>query len=162
MLAVFWFAGRRGSSPGAEGDIREVVALNRAQIALVQREAAAAVALEEGEEAPVCETPALGLPMQLPLPIDGRERLAFLSHLGALCRGDASARLQAMAAARRWGHPAALPLLRRGLRDPDPAVMGEAALAIEQFRGRPFPSAPPLPGSAAQSVPLPRNVARIR
>lgn len=157
LLAGLWLLGRRPSPLGAARDTSAVVALNRAQIALVQH----LVAAQSGHGVASAEAGPQELPL-LPLPASGRERLAFLARLGALCRGDVAGRLQAMAAARRWGHPAALPLLRRGLRDPDPAVMREAARAIEQFRGRPFPSAPPLPGMAAQLASRPRNVARIR
>jgi HEAT repeat protein len=162
VLTGLWLLGRRRSPLEAAHDTSAVVALNRAQIALVQDLAAAQAAQGEGGHGGTsteADPQSLSL---LPLPASGRERLAFLARLGALARGDAGGRLQAMAAARRWGHPAALPLLRRGLRDPDPAVMREAARAMEQFRGRPFPSAPPLPGVAAQWAPRPRKVARIR
>jgi hypothetical protein len=162
VLTGLWLLGRRRSPLGASHDTSAVVALNRAQIALVEHLAAAQAAQgESGHGGASTEADPQKLSL-LPLPASGRERLAFLARLGALSRGDAGGRLQAMAAARRWGHPAALPLLRRGLRDPDPAVMREAARAIEQFRGRPFPSAPPLPGDAAQWAPRPRNVARTR
>lgn len=163
LLAALWLVGRRRSLPAAERDIGAVVALNRAQIALVRQEAAAALALEEGGEPGTTDSAqSFGGPTALALPRGDRERRLFLSRLVALGRGDAGARLDAMAHARRWGHPATLPLLRRGLRDPDPAVMREAALAIDRFRGRPVPSAPPLPGRSVQLDPLPRNVVRIR
>ena len=59
----------------------------------------------------------------------------------------------AVQAARLWGDRACLPLLIRALRDPDPAVVLEASLAIQRFRGRttaavPEPSAIPLPANA--------------
>jgi len=161
VLTGLWLLGRRRSPLGTAHDTSAVVALNRAQIALVQHLAAAQGDEDEGRQGTSVEVDPKTLSL-LPLPAGGRERLAFLARLAALSRGDAGGRLQAMAAARRWGHPATLPLLRRGLRDPDPAVMQEAARAIEQFRGRRFPSAPALPGAAAQRAPRPRNVARIR
>jgi len=84
---------------------------------------------------------------------------SLLAALEALFRGDGSSRLQAIEAAHRWGDRRCLPLLRRGLRDPDPAVMRTAAVAIERFRGRPCaPAAQSRPqGSAA-----PRKVSRTR
>jgi HEAT repeat protein len=62
-----------------------------------------------------------------------------------------------MATCERWGHRAALPLIQRGLRDSDPAVVALAASAMGRFRGR----------SAAiqtttQAVKPPRNVSRTR
>ncbi|MEB3331787.1 MAG: HEAT repeat domain-containing protein [Synechococcaceae cyanobacterium] len=87
------------------------------------------------------------------------QRRMLLRQLGQLARGDDRQRRQAMKLARRWGDRAALPLLRRGLHDPDPQVMREAALAIERFRGR--PQAPVAAAARVQPAP-PRNVSRTR
>jgi hypothetical protein len=65
------------------------------------------------------------------------------------------ARRQAMALAAAWSHRAALPLLKRGLRDTDPAVVVLAAGAMERFRRSSVAS--PQPAAKA-----PRNVSRTR
>lgn len=84
------------------------------------------------------------------------ERRRQLAALTRLARGGGADRRLAMQQAGRWGDPAVLPLLRRGLRDADPAVMAAAARGMERFRGK--------PGSwlAVQTSPLPRRVARTR
>ena len=75
-------------------------------------------------------------------------------------------RLAALRRARAWGSRDTLPLLRRGLRDTDPAVVREAALAMEAFRGRPSASRPSsVPGPLVRPRPVqakaaPRTVAR--
>ena len=51
-------------------------------------------------------------------------------------RGSREQRLQALDIARQSERREALPLLRLGLRDPDPAVMAAAAAAMVRFRGR--------------------------
>ncbi|MFZ0409751.1 MAG: hypothetical protein WAM11_16820 [Cyanobium sp.] len=89
-----------------------------------------------------------------------RQRLALLRQLDRWSQGSAADRLQAMVLARHWRHRCLLPLLHRGLRDPDPRVMAEAAAAMQVFRGR---SQGPLPQvavtvSAARS--RPRKVLR--
>ena len=60
----------------------------------------------------------------------------------------------------RWGDRRCLPLLRRGLRDAHGAVVEQAALGLERFRGEPQGGWP----AAAQAgrAALPRNVARMR
>ncbi|MFZ9753822.1 MAG: HEAT repeat domain-containing protein [Cyanobium sp.] len=86
-------------------------------------------------------------------------RSAYRNRLEALFRRDRASRLLAIEAAHRWGDRLCLPLLRRGLRDSDPAVMRAAALAIERFRGR-TAAAPVAP--SPQPTGRPRRVARTR
>ena len=76
-------------------------------------------------------------------------------------RSGGASRLNAVRAARQWGDRATLPLLRQALRDPDPAVVLEAAAAIERFRGRPTQPRPEA-GRAVERQALPRRVARTR
>ncbi|MFN9645717.1 MAG: hypothetical protein ACK6BG_11510, partial [Cyanobacteriota bacterium] len=98
------------------------------------------------------------------------ERQVWLRELRRQVRAGGPERLEAMRRARAWGRRDVLPLLRQGLRDADPAVVREAALAMEAFRGRPSGAAwragqairvdqPPPP---AQGDPAPRTVARTR
>jgi HEAT repeat protein len=86
------------------------------------------------------------------------EVLRFRATLRTLFNQGGASRLEAIQAARNWGDLSILPLLRQALRDPDPAVVREAAAAIHRFRGR--------PGSGAQKAPqpvaAPRRVARTR
>jgi HEAT repeat protein len=88
-------------------------------------------------------------------PRNPRERGQLLAQLETQFRLGGEARRQAMAIGAAWGHRAALPLLRRGLRDTDPDVMALAAGAMERFRrgsvSRPQPAAK-----------APRNVSRTR
>lgn len=149
LSVVLWLASRRRSVPllphtGAEG----VAALNRAQITLVQQQAAAVTAAVEA----VALSP-------LPRPGDARQRQALLAQLRGQLAGDQPQRLAAIRQAGRWGDRATLPLLHRGLRDVDLAVRAEAARAMERFRGR--SAVLGLPPVSAQLA-LPRNVARTR
>ena len=59
----------------------------------------------------------------------------MLRYLRAAYDRGAQARLDAMEDMVAWGHPACLPLLRRGLRDADLRVVGLAARGLERFRG---------------------------
>ena len=91
---------------------------------------------------------------------DALQKRDRLRQLSVWIQGDSGDRLLAIQNARRWGNRATLPVLRRGMRDPDPAVMREAALAMEMFRGRTrvaFGSGQPLP-----RVSRPRTVVRTR
>jgi hypothetical protein len=97
----------------------------------------------------------------LPAAADGRSRQALLRALEQQFQAGGLQRRQAMATCRSWGHRAALPLLHRGLRDPDPQVVALAAEAIAAFRGRPK-AGPAAPQGSASSRRLPRNVARTR
>jgi HEAT repeat protein len=73
---------------------------------------------------------------------------------------DPASRLEALRQARAWGDRATVPLLLRGLRDCDPAVVREATLAMERFRGR--TAAVGVTQAPPAGLPLPRNVARTR
>ncbi len=176
LLAGLWLSARRRPSPFLRSvDTSSVVALNRAQIALVTVQepasspAAAAVLMELSSHPPVAgSTPLLPGP---PFPPAGavRQRQALMRQIERWFHGSAADRRQAMALARLWGHPCVLPLLRRGLRDPDPLVMADAAAAIQMFRGRsqatalqdPF-SQPRLQASRPGLGARPRKVLRTR
>ncbi|MBD2422370.1 HEAT repeat domain-containing protein [Cyanobium sp. FACHB-13342] len=146
LVALYWVLARRRPSVAATIDTQAIAALNRAQIALMA-------------PAPAASGPSLQpLPSPdglLPLPATARERAAFRQRLAEQLGGDSPQRLAAIEAARRWGGRQTLPLLYRGLRDVDPAVVFAAAQAMERFRGR-STARPPLTQA------LPRNVSRTR
>lgn len=146
VAALFWVSVRRRPTLAASFDSQSIAALNRAQIALVAAGAEPAALTESSQAAAGC----------LPLPATARERQLFLRVLTRQLAGDATQRLAAIEAAGVWGQRASLPLLARGLRDVDPAVVQAAARAMERFRGRTSGEPQPLP------LPLPRNVARTR
>jgi hypothetical protein len=157
LATGLWLAGRRPRPLLKSTDTREVAALNRAQNTLVRE---ARHSPPDLESTPVAGSagglgagsggadhdgwaPALTL---VPLPtlrLSAAERLAWLRELHRHERAGGRQRLAALRRARAWGGREVLPLLRRALRDPDPAVMREAALAMEAFRGRPGPAPPP-------------------
>jgi len=183
LLAITWMLGRRRVPLVRDVDTSAVAALNRAQIALVQggggldrarggfssdqtnsgrglgQPTAAGASLQPTDATPersfAWETPAGSAELRPP-GRDGLQRHRFNSELRARYRQAGPARLAAIQAARHWGDRCTLPLLRQALRDPDPAVVREAAAAIERFRGRPGPTPPP------EVQPLPRRVARTR
>lgn len=98
-----------------------------------------------------------GLPEEIASPSARQRRLLALWQRGG------SERVEAMAAAQRWGHPAALPLLRRGLRDADPRVVLAAARGMERFRGRTSVWSETRPAGGTQPpLGLPRSVSRTR
>ena len=152
LSVLLWLASRRRPAPLlTTTSTAAVAALNRAQLSLVQQQS----------ELP---QPAVSSDLQpLPPSGDARQRRLFLLQLQAQMAGDQLQRLAAIRQARRWGDPAALPLLRRGLRDVDLAVCAEAAGAVARFRGR-MPSVVPAAGATTSpaQLPLPRNVARTR
>ena len=157
LALVFWgMARRRPVVVLSSTDTSAIAALNRAQITATASE-------QQAESSPVDEEIPLDPDHEVlaSLPPSGapRERAVFLARLQAqLAGGDRPSRLLAMRTARLWGHPASLPLLRRGLRDCDPAVVREAALGLERFRGCSIASGAQL--EAMAGVSRPRNVSR--
>jgi hypothetical protein len=146
LLVVLWWSGRRRPVQLLRStDASAIAALNRAQIVAVRQPLPTVVTQPSSESEGQCPAEALvDLPPSL-----------VLRRLSLALSQSPSTRLAALRQARVWGHRASLPLLLRGLRDPDPAVVLEAALAMERFRGRSAVAQP-----AAE--PLPRNVARNR
>jgi hypothetical protein len=173
VLAALWLLGRRRPPLVRDADTSAVAALNRAQIALVQAgvgEPTATLAGPAGAATKgllgscIPESPGNASGRERPTTLElperraTREVLRFRATLRTLYNQGGASRLEAVQAARHWGDPSTLPLLRQALRDPDPAVVREAAAAIHRFRGR--------PGSGAQKAPqpvaAPRRVARTR
>jgi len=180
LATGLWLAGRRPRPLLKSTDTREVAALNRAQNTLVLEARQTPPATAEAESGPGAgadsahwapRTPLVALPAPR---LSERERLAWLRELQRHDQAGGRQRLEAMRRARILGQRQVLPLLRRGLRDADPAVIREAALAMEAFRGCPGPVAPAAQlARAVQAIrvdqptrPLqtaaPRNVARTR
>ena len=173
VVAALWLLGRRRPSLIRNADTSAVAALNRAQIALVQAGGRDPAALQAGSagatpkeqlgsgspESPGSPSPsARPVTLQLPERRATHEVLRFRATLRTHYNQGGTWRLEAIRAARHWGDRSTLPLLRQALRDPDPAVVREAAAAIERFRGRPSRSRRETPQSAAP----PRKVARTR
>jgi hypothetical protein len=162
LLAALWLLSRRRPPTPSQRDVSDVVALNRAQITLARAPSGSPDTEAAGSPAAAGPGGADGGDMSVASPPrDGRDRHLHLRLLEDLYRAGGDRRRQAMTAARLWGHPAVLPLVRRGLRDPDPQVMAEAARAMELFRGKPGAVAagrarPP------QTTARPRSVARTR
>lgn len=135
--------GRRPKKPLLRStDVSEVVALNRAQVELVQI-----------AEVEYFSEPAAVVAWQPPSTV--AEKLALQESLRRSMQAGPEARLEAIQLAGTWGHQSILPLLRRGLRDSDSRVVEAAAAAIERHRGGHHPA-------SAQTVRPPRNVARMR
>jgi hypothetical protein len=138
LLSTTWLLGRRRTRPFLRStDTAAVVALNRAQIERLRERPLEAPATAE------LHSPAV------PSPTDVRSQAATSLHplrpapaqqrlrqLQLWLAGSREQRLRAIAEAVRIQHRCVLPLLRRGLRDPDPAVMAAAAAAMERYRGR--------------------------
>ncbi|MCP9928554.1 hypothetical protein [Cyanobium sp. CH-040] len=158
LLFAYWSLRRRSPVLLRSTDASSIAALNRAQIALVRGDAGDRSAVVA---AAVPEPSTSGAdPAPIPPPPDARQRAILLARLERQLSGDASSRLQAMRTARQWGDMAALPVLRRGLRDVDLAVVLEAAQGMERFRCSPRAAAGA--GVAGAQLPLPRNVSRMR
>ncbi len=160
LALVLWLITRR--QPRAllrSTDTSAVAALNRAQ--LVGRLESGAERMSAASQPPSAAIPP---PEQVapepqaklqPVPQSAEQRRTALRQLRHWAKADPEQRLRAVRAARQSGHPAMLPLLRRGLRDGDLRVVAEAAAALERFRGRPSLVQP---GGAA----MPRRVSRTR
>jgi hypothetical protein len=163
LALILWWLGRRPPTVVLRStDASAVAALNRAQLnepAPADSELAIAE-VSAGSGGPSSSGSDIGRPSLLAWqpPGPGR-RHSVLIGLRRRFRGDNAARLEVMRAARLWGDRCVLGLLRQGLRDPDPAVMREAALGLERFRGRTTSASVP-PQAAVPPLPLPRNVAR--
>jgi hypothetical protein len=157
LLFCYWSLRRRPPALLRSTDTSAIAALNRAQIALLQETASAGPGARtpagEGSQAP-------SQPLAMGPDPGAATPPSLLAHrLERLLAGDGPQRLEAVRAARRWGHSAALPVLRRGLRDVDPAVVLEAARGMERFRGCPLVAAA---AAVAAQPPLPRNVSLTR
>ena len=151
LLAGGWWLGRRRPRPFLRStDTTAVADLNRAQIERMLLRTATLPAEEAPAAAPAGIVPltpaangaAAGVSA---LPLQRGERRRRLRQLHAWMLGSRDQRLQALAIARVSTGREVLPLLRLGLRDPDPAVMAAAAAAMERFRGR-TTAERPLPG----------------
>ena len=161
LAAGLWLAGRRPKLLLKSTDAQGVAALNRAQNSLVWE------ARQRLEEAAAEQTSQSGAPghwsPQAPLGprpeprMSAHQRQAWLRELKRHYQAGGGQRLEAMRLARAWAERELIPLVQQGLRDPDPLVMREAALAMESFRGRPGRPTP-----KPQAIRLPRNVARTR
>jgi hypothetical protein len=154
LLLLLWWSGRRRPVQLLRSiDASAIAALNRHQNAALRLPAPPAPQ-DAGSESPSPSPTALFGGPGLAMP-----HAVLMRRLSAALTQEPATRLAALRHARAWGHRATVPLLLRGLRDSDPAVVREAALAIERFRG-----CPALAAGAPQpfAVPLPRNVARTR
>lgn len=145
FLACGWWLGRRRSRPFLRStDTTAVAELNRAQIErlLLRAPSSAEVEVQAAEPAGVSllDASAVVSAAEVPLnalPLEPRVRLRRLRQMQAWMRGSREQRLRALAMARLSSQRDVLPLLRLGLRDPDPAVMASAAAGMARFRGRP-------------------------
>jgi len=183
LASGLWLAGRRPRPLLKSTDTREVAALNRAQNTLVWKARQASPAEDSanasaggtgglrraGEALEDGWAPAQPLAPLSSARLSPAQRQAWLRELRRHERAGGPMRLAAMRRARAWGSRDTLPLLRRGLRDTDPAVVREAALAMEAFRGRSSADGP-LSGTrslqpraairSAQAKAAPRTVVR--
>ena len=142
---------RRPTALLASTDASAVAALNRVQISLVSERFNASPPPQD-QAAPDANAAA---PPALPAPGDGRGSSLLLLRLQRQLHGDNAERLAAVIQAVAWGDRRTLPLLQRGLRDVDPAVVLVAAQGMAAFRGR---SASGVVGAPA-GLPLPANAA---
>ncbi len=180
LLAGGWWFGRRRSRPFLRStDTTAVADLNRAQIERLQALAPAPAAEPGSLPQQLATVPevAAALPVAFEetcraLPLDAGERGRCLRLLQGWMTGSREQRLQALAIACQSTRRDVLPLLRLGLRDPDPAVMAAAAAGIARFRGRSTASQPtPQTGEtrnrrlaqpAGAAMSRPRSVCRTR
>jgi hypothetical protein len=144
LIAVCWLLGRPKPRLLSSTDTSQVAALNRSQMELV-------LLSPDGPNPEAADAEAPHWPR------DSRSRQQLLAELERQFRAGGEQRQQAMATCRAWGHRAALPLIRRGLKDADTRVVGLAAEAMAAFRGRSTAAM-----QRAQTSTLPRNVSRTR
>ena len=159
-VLVWLLSRRRPPALLASTDASAVAALNRVQISLVRERPNAPPPPEQ--TAPDANAAA---PPALPAPGDGRGSSLLLLRLQRQLHGDNAERLAAVIQAVAWGDRRTLPLLQRGLRDVDPAVVRVAARGMAAFRGRcasgvtGATAAGALAGSPLAGLPLPANAA---
>jgi hypothetical protein len=148
LLVLTWLITRRRPVVLLRStDASAVAALNRAQITRLRDQAGAEIPGAAGSRPPEISLP-------LPAAGDRRGRARLLRELGQRLQGSTAERRAAITTAASWGDRAALPLLRRGLRDADPQVVLTAADGMALFRGR---SAAQAVRQTPERVPLPRN-----
>ncbi|MFQ6538958.1 MULTISPECIES: HEAT repeat domain-containing protein [Aphanothece] len=155
-LLLWWLRRRRPVVVLSSTDASAVAALNRSQLVAAALGPDPVADPAAGAMAPAAPETAVS---PLPASLGQRQRTVLLAGLRQQLAGDGPSRLEAMRMARRWGDPAVLPLLHRGLRDPDLAVVREAALGLERFRGR-CPGLADAQPTTPVTAPLPRNVSR--
>jgi len=169
LLTATWLLGRRRQRPFLSStDTSAVAELNRAQIARLREPLNKGVAAESASLQVRDQAEDLSADIGLSgaaLPLLQRQRRVWLRRLQAWLRGSREQRLRAIAMLGRCDHRDVLPLLRLGLRDPDPAVMAAAAAAMQRFRMHPPPAAShPVRGRAqagsATRLSRPRSVSR--
>jgi len=154
VVAAVWLLGRPRRSLLRSTDASAVAALNRGQI---ERLLSSPDGQQLGGDEPGNANGSAAASVAT-WPRDARGRGLMLRQLEQQFQRGGEPRRQALAACRAWGDRATLPLIRRGLRDGDPAVVALAADAITAFRGR---STAPAPQAQRPARP-PRNVARTR
>ncbi len=89
-------------------------------------------------------------------PKNTQERLKLRKNLAQLISAGPEERFLAVTIAKNWKDPAVLPILKRGLRDPDSRIVAIAAQGIERFKSS-------SKGSQNQeSLRPPLNVSRMR
>jgi hypothetical protein len=160
VIAVCWLLGRPRPKILRSTDTSAVAALNRGQMELVLEAAAGAAtatAATDPHAEPGSGAPALADGGTPSWPREQRQRGLLLRQLEQQFLAGGEPRRQAMALCGAWNHRDTLPLIRRGLRDSDPSVVGLAAEAMAAFRGRSTAGA-----SAQPTARPPRNVSRTR
>ncbi|MFM2080840.1 MAG: hypothetical protein RLZZ124_582 [Cyanobacteriota bacterium] len=168
VIAVCWLLGQPRRRILRSTDTTAVATLNRVQMERLVAGAAATpfpaagggeeadadTRADGGHQAPIGTGPAAG---GLRWPVEARERGLLRRQLERQFSAGGEGRRQAIALCALWRDRTTLPLIRRGLRDPDPVVMGLAAAAMAAFRGRATAARIPQPMARA-----PRNVSRTR
>jgi len=161
VIAVCWLLGRPRPKILRSTDTTAVAALNRGQMERLLDSPAGASSTDTPEgwntASDADQGDLLFSSGALSWPRDQRERGLLLRQLDQQFQAGGEARRQAMALCVAWTHRDTLPLLRRGLRDSDPAVVGLAAEAMAGFRGRTAAQR-----AAQPATKPPRNVSRTR